>query len=127
MNEDIKEDELPNILGFPLRKQELKSLKDGGFILYGKGTLSSGVLTITNNRIRVPDSGNTKGSFGFASYNTSGGTMGSTLRVVITSGVATITSMIITGTVSAAPGSVTITGTTTASSDSSTVNYLIIL
>lgn len=114
-------------LSFPLGLNELLSLRNGGFIIYGKGTLVSGVLTVNDNRIRVPDGTKNKGSVALVSYHTSGGTMGSTLRAVCTAGVLTITSMRITGTSAAGGGAITYTGTEANTSDTSTVNYLVIL
>lgn len=119
--------ETENILGFPLKSPDLTSLRKGGFVLYGTDTLVSGVLTITDNRIKPWNTTFKNGSVAMATYNASGGTMGSTLRAVCTARTLTITSMKITGTAPDAGGAITITGTTANTSDTSTVNWLIIL
>ena|SRR3990167_2746216 len=121
------QDEIQNILGFPLAIPRLESLRKGGFIIYGKATLVAGVATINDNKIRVPNGDKYGGSVAFANYHTSGGTMGSTLIAVCTAGVLTITSMQITGTSSVGGGAITYTGTTANTSDTSTINWLIIL
>lgn len=93
-------------LPFPLDLNTLFTLKTGGFIAFGTTTLSSGVATVTDHRIRAS-------STALATYTSPGGTTGTHVKAVCTAGAMTITAIDTAG--------------ATVTTDTSAITYLIIL
>ena len=113
---------------FPIDQETLKSLKDGGFILAGTKTLVAGIAYVYSPKIKMASTTEERqGSTVFATYKTLAGTPGSTLLCTCIDGTITITSKKVTGTAPAGGGAITITGLATASSDTSVINYLVVL
>ena len=94
------------VLPLPLDIPNLTALKTGGFILFGTVALTSGVATISNNRIQGS-------STPLVSYISPAGTMGANLKATVAHGSLTITAVK--------------TDKTTETSDTSTVSYFIVL
>ena len=106
--EELKKIEKDNLqkLSFPLDPDTIFALTNGDFILVGKATLVSGVVAISDRRIKPS-------SIAIVSHETIAGTLGVTLGGVCTDSTLTITSYD--------------SGGSTETSETSVVSYLIIL
>ena len=93
-------------LPFPLDINTIFALKNGGFILFGTLTLSSGVGTVTDGRIQAS-------SVALVTYKTPGGTTGTNLKAGCTEDTLTVTAVNTSG--------------TTVTTDTSVVSYLVII
>lgn len=91
---------------FPLRRNDLFALKQGGFILSGTATLASGTVTVSDRRIQPS-------SVAIVSYKTPAGTLGTNLKGLTAAGSLAITAVA--------------TDRSTVTTDTSAVSYLIIL
>jgi len=104
--EIVIEEENLQKLSFPLDPETIFALTNGDFILVGKATLISGVVAISDRRVKPS-------SIAIVSHETIAGTLGVTLVATCTDGTLTITSKDSAG--------------ATETSETSVVSYLVIL
>lgn len=107
-DETKKQDTPPvgGILPFPLDPNALFTLKNGGFILFGKATLASGTATILDRRIKAS-------SIALVQYEVVAGTIGVALKAICSDGQVVFTSIDATS--------------ATKTADTSVVSYIVIL